>query len=521
MRHTGLLLPLFSAVSSRGWGIGELPDAAALALWAAQCGFDRIMMLPIGTMAPGDHSPYSALSAMAIDPIFIAVGDVPDFAQAGGVDALSAAAQDALAAARASARVDYARVRAAKKEALERGFDHFLWHEWGQHTDRASALAGYIARERWWLDDYALFVALSDRHAGASWREWPEPLRGREAAALDAARRHAARDVLCQQYLQWLAEEQWQAARSTARSRGVAIFGDLPFVVNLHSADVWTRPDEFLLDVSIGTPPDAFSETGQDWGLPAYRWDVVGERGYPWIRQRARRMASLYDGFRLDHVIGFYRTFNRPADAAPFFMPPDEETQLQQGEAVVRIFQETGAMLIAEDLGTLPPFLRPSLDRLRVPGCKVLRWERDWDAPGQPYFDPVTFQPASCVMTSTHDTTSLSGWWDEISLDDRRRVLELPVLAEQGFDPAQPWDDRLRDALLDLAWTSGSDELFATVQDVFGWRDRVNVPATVGEHNWTYRLPWPVDWLPDVHEAAERARCLIALTERRRNRITG
>ena len=127
--------------------------------------------------------------------------------------------------------------------------------------------------------------------------------------------------MLQQQYLQWIAEEQWQAARAAASAEGVAIFGDVPFVVNLHSADVWTRPAEFMLDVSVGAPPDAFSDTGQDWGLPAYRWDVVAARDFPWIRQRARRMAALFSGFRIDHVIGFYRTYGRPPSGDPFSCP--------------------------------------------------------------------------------------------------------------------------------------------------------------------------------------------------------
>lgn len=518
MRHTGLLLPLFSAASSHSWGIGELPDVAALAAWAARCGCDRLMILPIGTMAAGHHSPYSALSAMAIDPIFIAVERVPDFSQAGGTSTLGARMRSELETARAAAAVDYERVRSLKREALNRAFDYFVRQEWEQHTTRASTLARYIARERWWLDDYALFQVLSAGHAGATWREWPAPLRDRDPAALDSVRRQHAREILQHQYLQWVAEGQWQSARATAEGEGIAIFGDVPFVVNLHSADVWTRPDEFMLDVTVGTPPDAFSETGQDWGLPAYRWDVEAARDYPWIRQRARRMAALFSGLRLDHVIGFYRTYNRPPDGEPFFMPDEEQAQLRQGEAVVGIFKSTGALLIAEDLGTLPPFLRPSLDRLRVPGCKVLRWEREWDGPGQPFIEPATFPSVSCVMTGTHDTETLPDWWDHAGVEERSQLLRLPALAGRGFDPAQPWDDALRDALLELAWTSGSDDLFAGVQDIFGWRDRINIPATVGDHNWRYRLPWPVDRLTDTPEAIDRAEFLQALTGKLRAR---
>ncbi len=516
-RHTGFLLPLFSATSTASWGIGELPDLGPLAAWIERCGGDRLMILPIGTMAPGQTSPYSACSAMAIDPIFIRVGDVPDFVRMGGEDALAAGIRQDLLQVRTAARVQYERVRAVKREVLGAAFARFVEDEWEQHSSRASALAAYIARERWWLDDYALFQALSEAYPDASWRDWPPPLRDREAAALDAIRRQHSRVILRHQYLQWLAEEQWQDARKAAEAAGVAVFGDVPFVVNLHSADVWARPEEFLLDVSVGVPADAFSETGQDWGLPAYRWDLLAERDFDWIRQRARRMAALFHGLRIDHVIGVYRTYGRPRNGAPFFFPPDEEAQVRQGETVLRIFQDAGVALIAEDLGTVPDFLRPSLDRLGVAGCKVLRWERDWKAAGHQFIDPATYPARSCALTGTHDTETLPAWWDAAPGEERSLLLRLPLFQARGFaDPSARWTRAFGDVLLELAWTAASNDLFVTVQDVFGWRDRINVPATVGDHNWTWRLPWDVDRLLDIPEAVERARCCRELTDRYR-----
>ena len=518
-RHTGFLLPLFSAPSTASWGIGELPDLDPLASWIAQCGGDRLMILPIGTMAPDQTSPYAACSAMAIDPIFIRVGDVLDFRRMGGLDALPAALVEDLSIVRAAERVQYERVRGLKREALGAAFALFVQDEWEQHSARASALAAYIARERWWLDDYALFQAIAEAHPHLSWRDWPVPLRDRDASTLDAVRRQQAREILRHQYFQWLAEEQWQAGRAAAEAAGVAVFGDVPFVVNLHSADVWARAEEFLLDVSVGVPPDAFSETGQDWGLPAYRWDLLEARDFDWIRQRARRMAALFSGLRIDHVIGFYRTYGRPERGEPFFLPADEAAQVRQGEAVLRIFQESGAALVAEDLGTVPDFLRPSLHRLDVAGCKVLRWEREWTRPGQPFIDPASFPPRSCALTGTHDTETLADWWDAAPRDDREALLRLPLFRERGFvDPGMPWTPAFADALLELAWTSASDELLATVQDLFGWRDRINEPATVGSHNWTWRLPWRVDRLSEIPEAVERARWCHALTQRLRPR---
>jgi 4-alpha-glucanotransferase len=505
-RHAGVILPLFSAVSARSWGIGELADLDPLSVWLHAAGCDRLMLLPLGTMVPGGSSPYSAASAMAIDPIYIALDEVEDYTHAGGDAALSAEGSRARHEARESRRVAYPLVRRAKIEALDLAFDSFLRDEWQVMTARAAALAAYIARERWWLDDYALFQAIAGAAGTGDWPAWPPPVRDREPRALDEARRHFAREVLRQQYLQWIAETQWHTARAAARARGVQLVGDLPFVVAIDSADVWVRRGEFMLDVSAGVPPDAFSDTGQDWALPTYRWDVIAGTNFAWMRQRARRMAALYDSVRIDHLVGFYRTFGRTAAGHAFFNPDDEPTQTWQGEQILRIFLESGAEVLAEDLGTVPDFVRASMARLGVPGCKVLRWERHYHSHDRAFVDPATFPAVSVAMTGTHDTETLAAWWDHASDDERRAFLAVPSPREiEIHDAHAPWSDALRDQILDVAYRAGSDHLFLPLQDVFGWRDRINTPATIDDSNWSWRLPWPVDTLTHVPVAAERA----------------
>lgn len=507
-RGAGLIVPLFSVWSSDSWGIGELPDLAPLSAWMQSAGFRRLMLLPLGTMVEGQTSPYSASSAFAIDPIHIALEAMEDFVRAGGVRTLSARGQLALADARSSARVRHHDVRLAKREALQRAATRFISEEWEALSLRASALAAYLARERWWLDDYALFHALSDTMPGKSWREWPAPLRDRDPRALNDARRDLAEDVLTHQYWQWIAEGQWQTARRQAAAHGVDVIGDLTFVVETQSADVWARPGDFMLDVSVGAPPDAFSAEGQDWGLPIYRWDVVTTSDFVWLRQRARRMAALYGGFRVDHLIGFYRTYGKPAEGPPFFTPADEPSQIAQGECVLRAFMESGARVVAEDLGVIPDFVRASLGRLGVPGCRVLRWERRWHEDGQPFIDPSEFPPMSLAMTGTHDTDTLAGWWERASADERAKVMALPklqALTSAGAGTADEWNTRLRDAILETAYSAGSDDVFLPIQDVFGWSDRINTPGTVGPGNWMWRLPWAIDTWADVPDAAERA----------------
>ena len=243
--------------------------------------------------------------------------------------------------------------------------------------------------------------------------------------------------------------------------------------------------------------------------MPVYLWEAMRADDFGWLRARGRRMAAMFDGFRIDHLVGFYRTFWRPANGdTPWFEPRDEDAQRQLGEDVVAAFASAGAALIAEDLGTIPDFVRESLERLQLPGYKVLRWERDWHAEGQPFHDPATFAATSLATTGTHDTDMLADWWDTTTDEERAALLAVPGLREAGFSPDQPYDDRLRDAMIRLLMQSGSDLVIFPLQDLFGWRDRINVPATVGPDNWSWASRIPVDQLMDDPTARERAETL-------------
>ena len=513
-RHAGVLLPIFSAPSAASWGVGELPDIEPLAGWLRRAGFDFLQLLPVNEMASGQSSPYSAISAMALDPLYVSIGSVEDFAALGGEEALDAQRRAALAAVRSSARIDYAGVRALKAPVLRECFDRFVAAEWTRGTTRAEALRQFTAAERWWLDDFALFRAIRSAYRDTPWWEWEAPLRERRPKAIAAARHQLQREVLFAQYLQWLADAQWRRARRAAAP--VGLFGDLPFMVGADSADVWAHAHAFRLDATVGTPPDAFSATGQDWGLPVYRWDVLAGERDGWISDRAHRSADLFDGYRVDHLVGFYRTYFIPRDGSPRgFVPAEEAAQLAQGERLMRIFTGTGVRVVAEDLGTVPDFVRDSLERLGLPGFRVLRWEREWQQPGHPFHDPAGWPAYSVATTSTHDTETLAAWWEAATPEERAAVGRIPRLEGRIDDPPNaPFDDRLRDALLELMYASGSDLLLLPVQDLFGWRDRINTPATLADDNWTWRLPWPVDRLASVPEAAGRAAALRQLAER-------
>jgi 4-alpha-glucanotransferase len=507
-RRAGILVPLFSIPSTRSWGIGEIGDLPVLAGWLRSAGQRILQLLPINEMPPAERSPYSALSAMAIDPQFISLGPLEDFAALGGEPQLEPELRDGLARARAAPTVDYASVRRLKQVALRRSFARFKHAEWNARTPRAAALRQYVEDEAGWLDDYALFRALHARHDERSWLEWPVALRDRDSATLAQAREELADDILYRQYLQWIAQDQWTGAR--AASPGIALFGDLPFMVSGDSADVWARQDEFRLDASVGVPPDAFSDTGQDWGLPVYRWDVFAERDFDWLRVRARRNAVLFDGYRVDHLVGFYRTYFRAHDgSAAVFTPSDEEAQTRLGERVLQVFREPGAEIIAEDLGVVPDFVRASLARLGVPGYKVLRWERQWNIEGRPFKDPADYPPGSVATSGTHDTEPMATWWDEAPPAEKDAVRAIPSVRARAGD-----GDGVSDALIESLMASGADLVILPIQDVFGWRHRINQPATVADSNWTWRLPWPVDRMLAEQEALEAAARLGTWTRR-------
>jgi 4-alpha-glucanotransferase len=514
-RQAGVLLPLFSLRSGTDWGVGEIPDLVPFARWCAAAGFSIAQVLPVNEVSRGQHSPYGPLSAFAIDPVYAALEAMEDFVEAGGIGALPPRDRATLDALRSAPAVRWDDVRTLKGRALELAFRRFVADEWKRGTRRAGELDAFARDHAPWLADHALFVAIhDDLMGGAPWTDWPAPLRARDPGALADARARLSERVLFRAWLQWQLDAQWHAARAEARDAGVALAGDLPFMVAGDSADVWARQADFRLDARVGVPPDAFSATGQDWGLPVYRWDVMERNGFAWVTERARRMADLYDLYRVDHVVGLYRTYYFPDDGSPAaFIPSEEPEQVRNGERLLGIFSE-GARVIAEDLGTVPDFVRESLQRLGIPGYRVLRWEKNWEAGGNAFRDPARWPAVSVATTGTHDTESLADWYDALQEEERAQLLALPQLAELRGRAGPRFDDGVRDALLGLAYAAGSDLVLLPFQDALGARERVNVPGTVTAENWTYRMPMALSALHADAPTRQRLRDLAARTGR-------
>jgi 4-alpha-glucanotransferase len=278
---------------------------------------------------------------------------------------------------------------------------------------------------------------------------------------------------------------------------------------------VWSHASQFQLNVSLGAPPDDFSAEGQDWGLPAYDWLAMEADDLGWVRERTRRAARLYDRFRLDHVVGFFRQWVRPKQGAEKgrFDPDGADAQRARGGRVLGAMLEelpTGGeqpdapRAIAEDLGVVPPFVREVLKELGMPGYRVLPWERD----GAKYRDPRAFPAASVASWSTHDTAPIDLWWDEFTDAERAQLA-----ARAGIDPKVPADTRTLALLGDL-YRASSELALVLGQELIGSRDRLNTPATVGPQNWSWRLPAPLEDLESDPLVSARLDAIRGLVEK-------
>lgn len=506
-RVAGVTIPLSAIRTRADWGIGQITDLPACAAWIARAGHRLLQILPPYELALGETSPYGARTAFGLDPIYISPEAIEDLEEGAIFERIGASGRAELERLRATARVDYAGVRALKGRVLNLAFERFHAREWLRDTARANALRQFMEREKTWAADLALYVALRDLHGGLGWGDWPVGERDRDPASLERVREKLEMRVLEHQYGQWIAHAQWDRARDEMRRIGVELMGDMPFVVCGESADVWARSAQFKRHLSLGAPPDAFTPEGQDWGLPPYDWQEMGKDDLAWLRARTRHAARLYDRFRLDHVVGYFRMWVREPGQKGYFEPRDEDAQRAHGERVLRaIIEDAGpSRVIAEDLGVIPPFVRETMHRLGLPGYRVIPWEKGDDGR---FRDPKQFPEESVATWSTHDTMPITAWWSELSDYDRG---QLAHLAGVSLDAPDAVRDR---ALMGALLASGSSLTLALAPELLGERARINTPGTVDAANWTYRLPMPLEDLArDPQVNARLAELLSMATE--------
>lgn len=470
-RASGILLHPTSLPGAGG--IGSLgPEAYAFVDWLADAGQSYWQILPLVAVDEGG-SPYNALSAMAGNPLLI---DLHALVEEGLLDEAEAASAYG---ARDERHVDFDRVTARHDGVLARAYEDFAA---GAAPHLRGEFDAYRRRNADWLDDYALFRALRERHHRASWTSWDRDLRDRSPEVLDRARAELAEPIAARSFEQFLFDRQWAALREHARSRGVRVIGDIPIFVAHDSADVWANRELFELDpggeprIVSGVPPDYFSETGQRWGNPLYRWSRLRERGYDWWVRRFRRTLEWVDLVRVDHFRGFEGFWEIEAD-----QPTAVNGRWRPGPGrdlfdVIRA--ELGEIpVIAEDLGLITPEVERLRDDLGLPGMRVLQFAFDGD-PSNPHL-PENYPENVVAYTGTHDNDTTAGWWASAPDDVKRRVEQRIG----GGEEPPVW------ALIEMVLRSPAALAVVPVQDLLGLGDeaRMNVPGT-SDDNWTWRL---------------------------------
>ncbi|GAA2525302.1 MULTISPECIES: 4-alpha-glucanotransferase [Streptomyces] len=448
-RSHGLLVQLYSLLSRRSWGMGDLGDLGELAGWAGRVlGAGFVQVNPLHAAVPGtptDPSPYRPSSRRFPDPVHLRIEDVPEFAYVEDRDRVLALLERAgrlrEAVLERGALIDRDAVWELKREALE------LVHAVPLGPGRHAAYADFLAEQGRALEDHATWCALAEVH-GADWRRWPAALRDPRSPGTARARRELADRVDFHSRLAWLTDAQLTAAQRTAREAGmpVGIVHDLAVGVHPVGADAWAQQEYFASGMSVGAPPDAFNARGQDWGLPPWRPDRLADSGYAPFRALLQALFRYAGALRIDHVMGLFRLWWVPEGHPPTegtYVRYDAEAMLA---ALVLEASRAGAVVIGEDLGTVEPGVREALRERGVYGTSVLWFERDWEGDGRPL--PPERWRADCLATATtHDlpptAARLTG--EHVDLRDGLGLLTRPLAeerAEAAADTAE-WLDLL------------------------------------------------------------------------------
>ncbi|MGA1368429.1 MAG: 4-alpha-glucanotransferase [Blastocatellia bacterium] len=418
-RTSGILLHPTSLPGP--FGIGDLgPEAYRFVDLLEEAGQGLWQVLPLGPTGYGD-SPYQCFSAFAGNPLLISPERLVQ-------DGLLTPADWATLPSFPDDQVDYGRVIPAKMALLERAVDRLLDAVGAGETGPLAPLVReyqHFAEETgWWLEDYALFRAIKEQQGGVAWTSWDPYLRDRQAMALHFFRENHPRLIERHRGLQFLFFRQWLALARYAKEKRVRIVGDIPIFVAHDSADVWAHRDLYYLDEEggptwmAGVPPDYFSEDGQLWGNPVYRWDRMKEDGYRWWLARLRAALSLFDLVRLDHFRGFEKFWAVPAGektARRGTWEPGPGADLFRAIEAHFQFAEGGELpIIAEDLGLITPEVRQLREAFRLPGMQVLQFAFGTD-PEADRFKPYSFEPNTVVYTGTHDNDTTRGWFQSMS----------------------------------------------------------------------------------------------------------
>jgi 4-alpha-glucanotransferase len=546
-RAWGITCQLYALRSERNWGMGDFDDLGRLAELAAAAGADFIGINPLHALFFADprvFSPYTPSSRRFLNPLYIAL-DAAEW--------LSEADRPALEAAREAELVDYPAVASLKRKALEACFARFESDHLGSGSDDDAAFASFCRTFGRRLENFALFEALSEAMTGqglsAGWHGWPEAFHELHSDAVRLFRELNKQRVLFHKWLQWVGHDQLAQAQRRAVAAGmrIGLYLDLAVGVAQDGADTWSEPETALRGVRIGSPPDAFNAKGQDWGLAP-----ISPR--PMQAGHARLFGELIadaigpaGAIRIDHAMSLKRLYLIPegldgADGAYVHYPFEDMLK-----ALSRASHKTRALIIGEDLGTVPPNFRETMRANRVQGYRVLFFERDHDGG---FRLPPSYERDALACISTHDLPTLRGWWEGSDIDDRERIglddpqaaqasreqrgrdrvlmlgaLEAGGLLPEGLGVAARGEEPMPVELTQELAVALSRFLAVTpcrlvalqLEDLAGMRERANLPGTVDEYpNWRRKLPLTLDELCRSADFAAITRAVDSERPRRR-----
>ncbi|MCB7318000.1 4-alpha-glucanotransferase [Lacrimispora sp. 210928-DFI.3.58] len=472
-RAGGILLSITSLPSNHGIGCFS-KSAHDFVDWLREAGQSYWQILPLGPTSYGD-SPYQSFSTFAGNPYFISLEALIEEGVLTEEECGEADLGDN------AESIDYEKMYRNRYPLLRKAYER-------SNISQNQDYQRFLEENRWWLDDYGLFMAVKDRFGGKPWTEWAEDIRLRYGYAMDYYRRELYFDIEFQQYMQFVFYRQWMALKAYANERGIRLIGDIPIYVAMDSADAWAHPELFQLDgdnvpVAVaGCPPDGFSATGQLWGNPLYRWDYHRQTGYEWWISRLAYCFRLYDVVRIDHFRGFDEYYS---------IPYGDQTAMnghwEKGPGI-DLFRHVERALgwkqvIAEDLGYVTDSVRQLVKESGFPGMKVLEFAFDSrDSGCANDYLPHNYPENSVAYTGTHDNETIAGWFTSITKEERK--LARDYLCDH-YTPSH----RLYKSFISLIMASRASLCIIPMQDYLGYDNscRMNQPSTVGK-NWKWRL---------------------------------
>ncbi len=468
MRKSGILLPVSSIPSK--YGIGTFSKQAYDFIDSLEkAGQSYWQILPLGPTGYGD-SPYQSFSTFAGNPYYIDLETLIEEGYLTKDDCEKCDFGDD------DEYIDYEKIYLSRFKVLKIAFQN-------SNVVNEADFQNYVRDNRYWLDDYALYMAVKNSFDGKSWSEWDEDIKLRKPAAMEYYREKYAEEVMFYQFQQYLFAKQWSALKEYANQKRIQIIGDIPIYVAFDSADTWANPELFQLDDMLtpiavaGCPPDAFSATGQLWGNPLYRWEYHKETGYAWWMKRIAYCYELYDVVRIDHFRGFDEYYSIPfADETAEF----GHWEKGPGYDIFKAIKEKvgNKPVIAEDLGFLTESVIKLVKRTGYPGMKILQFA--FDPREESDYLPHNYVANSIVYTGTHDNDTMLGWYNSLSRRDKafaRKYLNIRTNKDVQWE------------FIRAAMASVSETCVIPMQDYLGLgaEARINIPSTLGI-NWKWRM---------------------------------